>query len=295
MFKSKFGVSLICYNEEKNLSKCLDSIFDQSIKPSQVVIIDDMSTDDTPNIIRRYIEKNPLIVSYRTNAKKTIKGINISYAIHLSLSSLLENNDLQYIVRMDTDAILINKDTFKTLLDIMDKNPMLGVTGAYYGKVSKNHVGDAVRIYRKECLIDIIQNNPLEKQKNFYPLMFGHDSFMVWRAKYHGYLVKPSNIKYYDVRPYRRKLLQWYQTGWFRYMNGFSILNQIAFMMRHVNEDPIIIGSLVSFMTYLLCYFLPKNRFESSYTQYIYSEYNKLVIDEIYYLLKKHNSNHLRA
>ena len=41
----KFGVSLICYNEEKNLPECIQLIIKQTLKPNYIVIIDDMSTD----------------------------------------------------------------------------------------------------------------------------------------------------------------------------------------------------------------------------------------------------------
>ena len=52
----KVTVGVPCYNESKNILKCLDSITSQSdiFKGIEVLIVDDGSTDDTVNIIENY-------------------------------------------------------------------------------------------------------------------------------------------------------------------------------------------------------------------------------------------------
>ena len=49
----KFKVSIIipAYNVEKYIRKCLDSILKQTYKNLQVIIVDDVSTDGTKEII----------------------------------------------------------------------------------------------------------------------------------------------------------------------------------------------------------------------------------------------------
>lgn len=54
-------VSLIIpvYNVEAFLERCLDSVQNQTYKDTEVIIVNDGSTDSCPAIIEKYVEKNP--------------------------------------------------------------------------------------------------------------------------------------------------------------------------------------------------------------------------------------------
>lgn len=56
MTKSKIRVSLVipAYNEESYLALCLDAIAAQTVKPYEVLVVDNNSTDATAEIARRY-------------------------------------------------------------------------------------------------------------------------------------------------------------------------------------------------------------------------------------------------
>ena len=53
----KILVIIPVFNEEKNLEKCINSFINQTHKLSQITIVDDGSTDNTP-LIGRKIEKS---------------------------------------------------------------------------------------------------------------------------------------------------------------------------------------------------------------------------------------------
>ena len=53
----KILVIIPVFNEEKNLEKCINSFINQTYKLSQITIVDDGSTDNTP-LIGRKIEKS---------------------------------------------------------------------------------------------------------------------------------------------------------------------------------------------------------------------------------------------
>ena len=57
----KILVIIPVFNEEKNLEKCINSFINQTHKLSQITIVDDGSTDNTP-LIGRKIEKNPIAI-----------------------------------------------------------------------------------------------------------------------------------------------------------------------------------------------------------------------------------------
>lgn len=55
--KAKVSVIVPCYNAEKDLRRCLDSLFSQTLKDLEIVIVNDGSKDQTETIIQEYQEK----------------------------------------------------------------------------------------------------------------------------------------------------------------------------------------------------------------------------------------------
>ena len=51
---ASISVIVPVYNAETTVQRCLDSIFAQTLKPHQVIVIDDGSTDSTKNIVCQY-------------------------------------------------------------------------------------------------------------------------------------------------------------------------------------------------------------------------------------------------
>ncbi|KAA8816913.1 glycosyl transferase family 2 [Bifidobacterium rousetti] len=47
------------YNGERDLARCLDSLVGQSLEGMEIIVVDDGSTDGTPEVIRRYVERHP--------------------------------------------------------------------------------------------------------------------------------------------------------------------------------------------------------------------------------------------
>lgn len=56
----RISVAMTTYNGEKYVRKQLESIFNQTRTPDEVVICDDGSTDKTPDIIIRFIDENQI-------------------------------------------------------------------------------------------------------------------------------------------------------------------------------------------------------------------------------------------
>ena len=62
----KILVIIPVFNEEKNLEKCINSFINQTHKLSQITIVDDGSTDNTP-LIGRKIEKSHSNIQFLKN------------------------------------------------------------------------------------------------------------------------------------------------------------------------------------------------------------------------------------
>lgn len=67
MRRTEMKVSFIVpvYNSEKYLERCLGSILASTYKDIEIIVVDDGSTDSSPDIIKRFAEKDSRIRSYR--------------------------------------------------------------------------------------------------------------------------------------------------------------------------------------------------------------------------------------
>lgn len=91
-----FSVILPVYNGEKYLEKTIESVLVQTFDGWELVIVDDASTDRTPEIIRRYAEREPRIRAIR-NEKNINCGPSSNRAIGIARG--------YWITRLDADDI----------------------------------------------------------------------------------------------------------------------------------------------------------------------------------------------
>lgn len=85
------------YNEEKNLSNLLDSLLEQSYPNFEIIVVNDGSTDGTPQIVRNYMRKFAniqLIDMPRPNHGKTV-----------ALNTGISVANGQFVVVMDADGV----------------------------------------------------------------------------------------------------------------------------------------------------------------------------------------------
>ena len=56
-----FSVVIPVYNVKDYLPKCIDSVLAQDFEDYEVILIDDGSTDKSPEILSRYADRDPRI------------------------------------------------------------------------------------------------------------------------------------------------------------------------------------------------------------------------------------------
>ncbi len=91
---AKIAVIVTAHNYGKFLRKCLNSVLNQTAKDYEIVIVDDASTDETPQIIEEFKEKfGSKLKTVRTN------GVGLAAASNAGI----ELSDSDYIIRLDAD------------------------------------------------------------------------------------------------------------------------------------------------------------------------------------------------
>lgn len=109
---------LPAYNEESTIIRAIDSIINNTIKPKNIFIVDDGSTDKTSTLVKDFIKK------YKKDTKHSIEEtINIIY-IHqknagkaAALNNAIFNHvDTQYFCCLDSDSYINHDFIYQGLL-----------------------------------------------------------------------------------------------------------------------------------------------------------------------------------
>jgi glycosyltransferase involved in cell wall biosynthesis len=58
----KMSMVLISYNRKEDIQKSLDSMLEQTLKPDEIIVVDNNSTDGTIEMIRKKFPKVRLII-----------------------------------------------------------------------------------------------------------------------------------------------------------------------------------------------------------------------------------------
>lgn len=120
-----FSVLMSVYIKEKAeyFNECIESVFKQTILPSEIVIVEDGPINsELRNLIDNYKGKYPNIIKNVVLEKN--KGLGLALAEGVNHCS----NEL--IARMDTDDICV-KDRFEKQLNEFLKNPNIDVCGSH--------------------------------------------------------------------------------------------------------------------------------------------------------------------
>lgn len=124
----KYSVLMSLYHKEKSeyLSKSLDSIINQTVKPDEIVMVyDGPLTNELYEIMNKYIEDNPGLFTVVINEKNLGLG--------LSLRKGLENCRNELVARMDTDDIS-NLNRCEKQIKLFENRPMLDIVGGNIGE-----------------------------------------------------------------------------------------------------------------------------------------------------------------
>ena len=129
--KKDISIIVPIYNAEKYLNKCIDSIINQSKKELEIILINDGSTDNSENIIKKYDDKR---IKYFKNKNQGI-GKTRNFGIKKATG--------KYIMFLDSDDYL-DKDACKYLFNKIEKENLDIVVCDFYkdidGKIEKVQV-----------------------------------------------------------------------------------------------------------------------------------------------------------
>lgn len=137
----KVSIIMPTYNRIRMLEKAIQSVFDQSYRDWELIIIDDASTDETEARMKE-LDFREEAVRYMRIPKIENKGISE----YLNIG--LRNARGKYIARIDDDDFWCHKDKLKLQVEFMEKNPEYVVVGG--GVILVDGNGDELFRYLKK-------------------------------------------------------------------------------------------------------------------------------------------------
>ena len=133
----KISVVMPVYNSSLYLHESIESVLNQTFEDFEFIIVDDGSTDNSLDIVKKYQDK-------RIN----LQTLEHDYIVSLNHGMRLAKG--KYIVRMDSDDKML-PDRLQKQFDFMEANPEIAVSGCWF-----QTFGQETNIYQLETTHDAI-------------------------------------------------------------------------------------------------------------------------------------------
>lgn len=159
-----YYIVIPAHNEEAFIALTLQSLVDQTVLPSKIVVVNDNSSDDTANIVLKFAKEYPFIdLIEKTSALIHLPGSKVIQAFQTGFESLDDNYDI--IVKADADLIFPN-NYFENIIKHFKLDEKVGMAGGFCyverngewvleNLTDKDHIRGALKAYRKETFKQI--------------------------------------------------------------------------------------------------------------------------------------------
>lgn len=239
-----------CRNEEKYMRQTLDSVLAQTVLPDKWVIVDDGSTDSTPQILREYADKYSWIeILTKADRGRRAVGPGVIEAFYTGYSTI-DPKEFSFLCKLDLDLKLPPK-YFEILLNRMEENPRIATcSGKSYveqdGHLADENHGDETslgmtKFYRVSC----------------FEAIGGFVREVMWdgidchRCRMMGWVAcswDEPELRFTHLRPMGSSQTGIYtgrmRHGYGQYFMGTSFLYMAASALSRINEKPYVVGSL---------------------------------------------------
>lgn len=189
----KVSIIVPIYNVEKYLDRCMDSLLNQTLKDIEIIMVDDGSPDNCPQMCDEYAKKDSRVkVVHKENA-------GLGYA----RNSGLDVATGEYVAFVDSDDY-VALDMYENLYSAIKKwdtqMVLCGFNEVLYNKSEKGVITNMpihpkVVDAKKEYLTNIIGQLP-EKDKELYY------TYCVWNVLYSNEVIQKNHIRFKSERIY---------------------------------------------------------------------------------------------
>lgn len=124
MTDAVISVCLVTYNQVKYIEKCLESIVSQQLSvPWEILVHDDMSTDGTADILKKYAEKYPSLIRIMPETRNRFSEGMKAIIVELMLKECRG----RYVSFIEGDDCFCDSEKLEKQYRILLNNPGIGM------------------------------------------------------------------------------------------------------------------------------------------------------------------------
>lgn len=191
MKSPKVSIILPIYNVEKYLDRCMDSLLNQTLEDIEIIMVDDGSPDNCPQMCDEYAKKdNRVKVVHKKNA-----------GLGFARNSGLEVAKGEYIAFVDSDDY-VGLNMYKTLYDRAETEKCDAVFCGFRTEVKQNKwvysdEVDADKLWRGKdvqlFMLDMIASGAGVKAERLYQMS-------VWHSIYKRSIIEDNHLRFVSER-----------------------------------------------------------------------------------------------
>ncbi len=260
------SILITAYNEERHISRCVESCLKQKLKPEEIIVVNDGSKDRTVKILESYADKITIInLPKNTGNKSKAQEIGIKYiktdifittdadtCLHpnftieilksfssnniTAVSGFVESKKGNWLTKVREINYLIGQTIFKTAQDYV---------GALYVLVG---CGSAFKTDDFKKIIKFDHDNVTEDLDFTYKFKIA-DKKIILNKKAIVYTQDPNNL-----RSYFRQLYRWHSGGWYCLKKNFRIMKKPnnALILSLIYLEGLIMGLAIILSPFLI-------------------------------------------
>ena len=241
-------------DEAAHIGDMIKSVLSQTKRPDRWVIVDDGSTDKTPEIIAANVQGITWITVLNTKSTQRNLGSAEVIAFDKGLETV-QVDDFDYIVKLDGD-VKLEPNYFQEILIRMEKDKGFGTASGVYREIHDGdwvtigmpsyHAAGASKVVRRECFKAI---NGFVPKKGWDTLDEIRAGLNGWKTGHFEDIVfahlKPEGIAMGKLSTHRFHGEIYYQTG------GGILFLLVKALHRMLFAKPILIGGMALILGYL--------------------------------------------
>lgn len=269
-------------NEADYMRRTLDSVVAQNERPALWVIVDDGSTDQSPEILQDYMDRHDWIrVIWRENRGYRAVGPGVIEAFYSGLETV-DLDAFDYVCKLDLDLDL-PQNYFGGLMDRMEAEPRLGSCSgkAYFrapsGEMVSEMIGDEMslgmtKFYRVTCF----------KQIGGFVREVMWDAIDCHKSRQMGWKViswDDPELRIDHLRPMGSSqegiLTGRRRHGFGQYYMGTDPLFMVASAVFRMSRPPYVVGGLSMLLGYVSSWMAGKPRHEDADLKHFIRAYQR--------------------
>jgi biofilm PGA synthesis N-glycosyltransferase PgaC len=270
MTSRRYCIVTPCRNEAKYAHRTLDSVVRQVEPPELWVIVDDGSTDATPQILEEYAARHPFIrVVRRPNRGERKVGGGVIEAFYAGFETI-DAGAFEYVCKLDLDLDLPPR-YFAALMDRMEAEPRIGTCSgkAYFLRPGAGDIAQFPLQPSADLISEKIgDENSVGASKFYRTACFrqigGFVREVMWdgidghRCRQLGWIAvswDDPELRFLHLRPMGTSHKNWWtgrkRHGAGQYFMGTPPIYMLASAAYRMTRPPVIAGGVAMFWGYL--------------------------------------------